>query len=484
MRSLLKKIGCLVLPVLLVLFVCSACKTGDPKEGDDPTGESDSTAVTTSGKVSSGEASSEDPAPPETPEKVSLISGGESDYCLIYPPDDASAQSVMSAFLKLVRSSTGCLLDFAEDDDLPASDAQYEILIGDTNRSESISAIAELGEREYLIRMSGKKIVLAGADSYALSLAVSEFYEQALHGNALEIPADYKKKGAYSVTEDYLIAVADQKSEELLVYDLAKGGLTEENVIWRLSTPGFCVGGFRLRELNGVGKVMLGVSTTHAIMVDYESKEIIWRYDGNLIWNAHAIELLPNGVIAVAGSTGNNLTFFDSSDPENKHPLNLEFPDAHGTMWDPEHQLLWACGKNVLKAYRVSLNDGIISAEEQRSLTIPSDGAHDLQPVYGTPGKYWITTWSDVYLFDSSAGTFEALSSSLSIGLKNVKGIGSFPDGCIVETIADGSYESWNTATVHMYRYNRILKIYVSEDFVSPTGAAFYKVRVWNSSYQ
>lgn len=337
---------------------------------------------------------------------------------------------------------------------------------------------------QYSIAVTERKIVLAGADGYALSVAVAEFYETAHSGKNLTVPAGFEKRGKVTFAADasYPIAVTEGKQNEVLMYDLAKGGLTDDNVIKRFSVGGSGAADVRLREWQG-RQVVLSAGGYHAKLLDWETGDVLWSYEGTLIWNAHAMELLPDGILAVAGSTGNNLTFFSLTD-RTATPLRLEFADAHGAMWDPSHTCLWVCGGNQMKAYRVTQSGGRIAAEEIRSLTIPANGAHDLQPVYGTPGTYWLTTSGTVFRFDSNTETFRAVPTSSQLGMKGVKGMGNFTDGCIVQTIADGSDNSWNTATVWLYRYNATLNLYVPTAFVSPTGAALYKVRVWSAAYQ
>ena len=53
--------------------------------------------------------------------------------------------------------------------------AGYEILIGNTGRSESNEVLSELGDDEYAIRTIGKKIVIAAKDDAFLCEAVEEF---------------------------------------------------------------------------------------------------------------------------------------------------------------------------------------------------------------------------------------------------------------------------------------------------------------------
>ena len=56
-----------------------------------------------------------------------------------------------------------------------------EILIGNTNRTESRDALAELGENEYVVRWSGEKLVIIGSSDYATNAAVDAFIEQCIN---------------------------------------------------------------------------------------------------------------------------------------------------------------------------------------------------------------------------------------------------------------------------------------------------------------
>lgn len=69
---------------------------------------------------------------------------------------------------------------------------KYEILVGDTNRPESIAAREDLGENDYIICVKGKKLVILGVSGFATKYAVELFIEQYIGqaGQALIIPAD------------------------------------------------------------------------------------------------------------------------------------------------------------------------------------------------------------------------------------------------------------------------------------------------------
>ena len=63
------------------------------------------------------------------------------------------------------------------------STTQYEILIGETNRSESTSAYSELEGRsdaDYIIKIDGRKIVIAANSAYALERALNEFKDSTI----------------------------------------------------------------------------------------------------------------------------------------------------------------------------------------------------------------------------------------------------------------------------------------------------------------
>lgn len=462
-----------------VLTACSGGKTGVPEtEPGNTSGDASAEPATDQPKATETTSAQSDPP---APEPIRIVTNGRSDYRLIYPAGDSSITTLTGAFMKLLNRSVGWMPGFYEDSYTLADSDSYEILVGNTNRPESRKAMENLPENGYRIQIAGSKVVLVGADNYALSLAISDFFTMAHNGKNLTAPAGYEKQGTAVWGESYPIAVTDQKKLELAAYDLAKGGLGEDNVLERFVAGESGAADLRTREWQG-RRLVLSTGGHDARVYDAESGSMIWSYFGDLIWNAHAMELLPCGVLAVAGSTGANLVFFDLADSKTS-PVRLAFADAHGVMWDPIHECLWVVGGTVMKSYHVTKADGKITAEETRSLIIPDRGAHDLQPIYGKPGSYWVTTASSVFRFDSETGQFEAVRTSSGLGVKAVKGIGSFADGCAVQTIADGYLNSWDTTTVWFYRYNEVLGIYVPVAFVSPTGAAFYKVRVWSTSY-
>ncbi len=462
--------------LLLSLLSCGSRPAPDASTGSD-----ESAGPPTGAALTTGSPAADDTGEP-SPALIDVIRDQKSSYRLVY--GQTGDIRTVGSYLRYIREQTGCMLRDT-DDSLPPSD-RPEILFGETNRRESIDLYATLGPREYAAEVVNGQIVLAGSDAYALSLAFSAFCRAAQCDTGFAIAENFAVRGSYTLPGDsYPVAVTDQANLEITVYDLAGGALEEDAVIKRLpafSSVGYEAAGMRFREWQG-RRVMLAVGRYHAEMVDWESGELLWQYTGDLIWNAHAVELLPNGVIAVAGSTGNSLAFFDSTDGENKNPVRLEMTDAHGVVWDPDQALLWACGGNRLRAFSVELTNGTIAVNEQtsRAVTLPETGAHDLQPIYGRQGLYWVSTAKSLLIFNSVTGEVSAAELD-GVEQGGIKGIGNFADGVLVQTVANGSAESWNTDRILMYLYHEELDCYVMLPLISPSDA-LYKLRVVNFQY-
>ncbi|MBQ8208715.1 MAG: hypothetical protein IJZ89_08285 [Clostridia bacterium] len=108
------------------------------------------------------------------------------DYKLIR--SENASQAVIDAFSALRTA----LSDFCGSQIKPGTDfdtaAQYEILVGETNRTESKNANSDLTEKEYLIKMEGDKIVIAGGSDDSLISAINEFTEYFLTDGKVLVP--------------------------------------------------------------------------------------------------------------------------------------------------------------------------------------------------------------------------------------------------------------------------------------------------------
>ncbi|MER7350033.1 DUF6528 family protein [Streptomyces aurantiacus] len=183
---------------------------------------------------------------------------------------------------------------------------------------------------------------------------------------------------------------------------------------------------------------------------------------GDDLFNPHSAELLPDGNVAVACSTGALVRVYAASlGPDATRYAEDRLKGAHGLHWDRGRRVLWAIGDDELVAYAV----GGTSARPTlaRSLAVPlpvavpgrTAGGHDLFPVAGRPGRLWVTTNASVFQYDKRHGTFvRDYAGSESIGRASVKAVGNDPrTGQVLSTVPEkGLEETWWTTKVDVHR--------------------------------
>lgn len=116
------------------------------------------------------------------PELITLMNGYDSRFKIVYPSNFSITEK------QIVTKMRSRMVDIFEADVLIGNDiakqSEYEILIGLTNRQESKRAYEDLtGYRanngsDFIIRMDGKKLVIAANTEYSLQLAVDYFMEK------------------------------------------------------------------------------------------------------------------------------------------------------------------------------------------------------------------------------------------------------------------------------------------------------------------
>lgn len=190
---------------------------------------------------------SEKPADPETPkeEVLALVTQGISNYKIIRAESASSEiRQALIALTQAVQTATGCTLTPGTDwvdrgESVPADTA--EILIGLTNRPESIEAHRALKETEYTITAVGNRLVIVGYDDACTIAAVKAFGEQlaslvkTVDGKTeLTLPFDYRHDGTFVIKSylnefdksSYSMYLDDKltaKEESLLYFDFFDG---------------------------------------------------------------------------------------------------------------------------------------------------------------------------------------------------------------------------------------------------------------------
>lgn len=290
----------------------------------------------------------------------------------------------------------------------------------------------------------------------------------------------------FNSTHKFLIC--DQKNRCLSVYDLNNPDWTKPEWTWTSKEKTFSnVDGakFRFDPITKTYVIAFCSSGGFTGIVSYPTGEL-YSYITNVGGNPHSVEILPDGFLVVAASTGSYIRIYDTTgfgDISNKKVEEVYFRGAHGVLWDPDEEVLWALGDLVLTAYTVTEDHQLV---ERKDLTmqLPASGGHDLQPVYGDRDKLWVTTNEMVFLVSKSEGKIgHKYPGALSLmPTPTVKGIGSFTDGVLIMAQQNGSGAEWNTDRVTIGLYFEADDSYHFEERIIPK-AQFYKLRVMESAY-
>lgn len=156
MRTYLKLLACILLIVSAVLV--QGC-TGTPDPGSDT-----------------------DPSVTDVPasQELAIVSDGAAAYTVIVREDASDAQSAAArSVVAAIEDVTGVKPQWT-DDYVAKGEAPLakEILVGLTNRAESLQVMGDLKYGEYAIRVVGEKIVIAAWDDVSLAEACHVFVEQ------------------------------------------------------------------------------------------------------------------------------------------------------------------------------------------------------------------------------------------------------------------------------------------------------------------
>ncbi|PST81584.1 hypothetical protein C7T94_19135 [Pedobacter yulinensis] len=130
-----------------------------------------------------------------------------------------------------------------------------------------------------------------------------------------------------------------------------------------------------------------------------DKKVVFMVYAGG---NTHSAELLPDGNIVAASSTGGYLTLIRTDTAVAAAAVRtsrIKMPDAHNVVWDRKRQLLWATGGQVLYGLSYNMNCDAPELTIKEQIELPDGGSHDLFPVFGQD-RLWLSTHDHTWLVD------------------------------------------------------------------------------------
>ncbi len=143
---------------------------------------------------------------------ISFTENGQSAYKIIrmdYDPNKTVTNACV-ALRDAIEAATGAYCELQGDwvnrgEAIPTDTP--EILVGETNRQESIDTLSTLGENEYVIKVVGKRLVIIGQTEQATAEAVNVFIKNILGYNEtdgsyaasdLKLPENHNQSGKYT----------------------------------------------------------------------------------------------------------------------------------------------------------------------------------------------------------------------------------------------------------------------------------------------
>lgn len=293
-----------------------------------------------------------------------------------------------------------------------------------------------------------------------------------------------------------LVMACDQLNDRIVVYDmdlLEPGDDLELAKVWEVPA-GYCAD-MKFREDTVFGDVVITAGGTSTIF-NYETKEVIWATDnpGN---NPHAVEILPDGDIVIANSTGGTVRHFNTSALVNDKNAKVDYTDhelvgAHGLVYDPEYECLWALGNSELFAYTI-MGDFNLMKIAGHTLPEKNQSGHDLSADL-TNTRYLYLTSVTVLRFDKEEEEFqesfpqhEKLTHDYTTGFGNNPGNNFFfiwgtysREG---EKWEKQNIGEWCSDVIHFGTWKNNGRLLSVKEYETHT-SAFYKTRPFYGKYQ
>ena len=234
--------------------------------------------------------------------------------------------------------------------------------------------------------------------------------------------------------------------------------------------------------------VIMTAANNWAGIADYSTGECLW--EEAVPYMPHSIEMLPNGDVVIAGSGGKDymtagcLMYYNITAGADCTQTDMQMlSSAHGVVWDPSQEMVWAVGWNELAGYKVE-GEKLVRDEKAGCRLLHNNG-HDLSTDYYDTDMLLITTGDKVYKYSKSQDKLLIEYNYSDILLNNVdtKGITSFSDGDVAYCVATKVKASYDTDTFYVIRLDEEKGVGVRRQYTIPD-FSMYKVRNFTTDYQ
>ncbi len=159
---------------------------------------------------------------------VVFMHENSSQYKVVYPSDyadDSVGKEALDELRTLVGENSGTPFeytsDYTESDDMSKFDGALEILLGDTNRKETEKALEGLREKDYVIKIIDKKLVVVGGSEEASAKAIKRFAAMffAEEQSSLVLRESFEYKYSHKYKIDSLTICGNNVYKYVITYD-------------------------------------------------------------------------------------------------------------------------------------------------------------------------------------------------------------------------------------------------------------------------
>lgn len=316
----------------------------------------------------------------ETAEVLELIVDGEAKYGIVRPAYlEKGVRRYCSSLISSIKEATGVTMEIVTDDRELESDV-VEILIGNTNRTESKQVSETLKNGEFTIKLMGDKIVVAAGDDITLADAIKKFEILCLESAS---------KGKCSINKTLVTdgVFKDRRETFVDVSKELKANVTQLSKHSFSKFPSLSGGNYFLQWVQG--GCTDGNYTYTCFVTDYNTKPckgVIIKTDiktGEIVKYSQEYELGHAGdatynphdnTIAVAPalnwtgvSPGDNvLCIFDAETLEMKEQVTLS-STAYGVAYDVETERYITASHQLTTLYFYDRNFNYIGSREMSS---------------------------------------------------------------------------------------------------------------------
>ena len=233
------------------------------------------------------------------------------------------------------------------------------------------------------------------------------------------------KEAAQEKKYPYIIAT-EQASTRFLLIDPNIDPASGKAIVWSWTPEKSMVRGFAnpsdAKIVQNGTRLLTASSGGICALIDIQSGKLLHALQaGN---NPHSADILPDGNIVTAASTGRCVRLFDvKNDPSGKKYTQYHQDSAHGVVYDEKTDRVYTCGLYGIVAWRYDADKVTLTKEKEYPAPRKTRyfGGHDLT-MDPRNGKLLVSGTEEIYHFDQFTGEY-----SLYLPVRDVKSISTLP---------------------------------------------------------